>query len=589
MSIQYRVEADIDVLQTPLVSSILQLITVFSDPTDSHTLSRVLYIPWIGLDPIDCAHIIKCFSGKRSHDKIYLIDILQNKKELESIGVKNTKDIMLFAQYISDCHRDFHSSEPTILFDTIVQHARFGPYVSLTGETIQESLSLIQVLYENIQSFISSNPNSHLSDYYTSLQTLIKHGKKLTQHIHAGAQGFVRIMTAHKSKGLEFDHVFIPYLVNKHWGNKTNSDSIKILDRVFGITESVDTNSDERRLLYVALTRARLQIHLSYSQTSDSAKEIAPSQFIAELPIENFTVVDTTAIHAEYESACLERYSTVVTASQSNKERFHQYIIELLDSRPLSATHLNNYLADPWQYIFQNLIRVPAMQNASMIYGTAVHRAIETAYTLQQTTGDVDIDSVFAQFRRVLDTSPLSEADHARLSVIGPELITNWISAHVSELKLYGYNELGIRGVIVPGIGLTLSGQIDRLEYINNSQTFVRVIDFKTGKTKTRTDVAGEIKSSDGNYYRQLCFYKLLLDNYRDGMYKMEQGSIAFIEPKSNGEYIEHTFVIPESDIVGLVETIAKMESDLRAGLYWDHIPDPKKCNFVDLVTRLQQ
>ena len=107
----------------------------------------------------------------------------------------------------------------------------------------------------------------------------------------------------------------------------------------------------------------------------------------------------------------------------------------------------------------------------------------------------------------------------------------------------------------------------------------VRVIDYKTGKPKTRNDIEGNTASSDGNYKRQLVFYKLLLD--KEGKRDMKDGVIQFIEPDDRGKMHREEFEITP----GEVKVLEKLSDGCRArnsgSSFWNkgcHEPDCKYC-----------
>ena len=150
-------------------------------------------------------------------------------------------------------------------------------------------------------------------------------------------------------------------------------------------------------------------------------------------------------------------------------------------------------------------------------------------------------------------------------------------------------SETSIKGIIIPRCDLVLSGKIDRFEFVDNSDSRVRVIDFKTGNPKSRNEILGQTKKSDGNYYRQLQFYALLLRYFEDGAYYLEETVIHFVEQNKSGVYKEESFVIPSKEVDELEETIRRVERELRSGQYWDHVPtDPDACHFIDFVKRIK-
>jgi DNA helicase II / ATP-dependent DNA helicase PcrA len=85
-----------------------------------------------------------------------------------------------------------------------------------------------------------------------------------------------RLMTVHTSKGLEFDYVFIAGLEDSLFPHKMNDSK----------NENDEDSEEERRLFYVALTRARKKVYLSYAslRTIYGSKEVKmPSEFILDI------------------------------------------------------------------------------------------------------------------------------------------------------------------------------------------------------------------------------------------------------------------------------------------------------------------
>ena len=133
-----------------------------------------------------------------------------------------------------------------------------------------------------------------------------------------------------------------------------------------------------------------------------------------------------------------------------------------------------------------------------------------------------------------------------------------------------------------------INGKLDRIEFLNSAKdaltkddAAVTVIDYKTGKPKTRNDIEGNTQSSDGNYKRQLVFYKLLLD--RQGDYDMASGAIEFIEPDEKGKYHREVFVIEPQEIAGLENVIRTVANEIRTLAFWNRTCGRPECEFCAL------
>ena len=81
-------------------------------------------------------------------------------------------------------------------------------------------------------------------------------------------------MTAHKSKGLEFPHVFVVGAIDSAWGEKVRSRSRLIRYPANLQLQPAGTSYDERlRLFFVAMTRAKTTLTMTYSQTNDAGSD----------------------------------------------------------------------------------------------------------------------------------------------------------------------------------------------------------------------------------------------------------------------------------------------------------------------------
>ena len=101
---------------------------------------------------------------------------------------------------------------------------------------------------------------------------------------------------------------------------------------------------------------------------------------------------------------------------------------------------------------------------------------------------------------------------------------------------------------------MLLKGKLDKLEIDEDGN--VNVVDYKTSKPKSRNEIEGKTKNSKGDYKRQLVFYKLLLDKYEKGKYKMTSGEIDFTEPDDSGNYHKEKLPISEADVLILIDDI---------------------------------
>ena len=586
LHIDYVVDANADIMDSGLVRSLMDLFHCISDPHDNVYLSRIMYQNMFALPSVETSRIVRKNYDARKMD---LIDLLQDEKKLRELGIEKPKLFSSFAQRVLVWHSTMQSQLVLEFFDNLVRESHSLEYLS--SQQITDELHFLELMFHNIEQFATVHPRAYFAQYIEYIDTLYSYGKGLPVANEHSNKNAVRIMTVHKSKGLEFSHVFIPHMIDGVWGGARNQSGIDILESVFDANPSEYSDADERRLFFVALSRAKSGLHMSYSESNNEGKTTVQSRYVAELNQSGMiTPTDNTKLLAQYSSAPIERLVPAALSTSSNRNLFHQFVLDTLPRRPLAATHLNNYLADPWLYIIRNIVRLPEIQNESAMFGTAMHSAVEMLYTQYEREQIASGDLMLQHFQSKLALLPIAEHSYDRLFSRGQKAIENWFTVNSSKKPWaqVGYNELSIYGVELPNSKLILTGKIDRLDLIERTER-VRVIDYKTGEPKSRNDILGQTKTSDGNYYRQLQFYSVLMRYFKTGMYEVSESLIEFLEPNKSGKMVSESFVIPESEVDKLESTIRQFETDISAGKYWEHNPDPKKCaQYMQLIERIR-
>jgi len=268
------------------------------------------------------------------------------------------------------------------------------------------------------------------------------------------------------------------------------------------------------------------------------------------------------------------------------------FLKERLLARGFSPTGFNNYVQSPWQYYFRTLLQLPDAPSLPMLFGTAVHAGLKS-YADKLKSGEATTETAITAFVGELSHLPLSSLDRQELAKKGSEAIraylaqeaanmtspirnqiSNGASVHESELPI-------TVSLAVPGVGdVPLSGKLDRLDRLADGT--VTVIDYKTGKARSENDIKGLTKSSDGGYYRQLVFYKLLLD--KDGRYAMSEAALHFVEPDEKGKCVIRKFAITSAETAALEAELVKAAQAIADGSAFTATCDPEKCSYCDLV-----
>jgi DNA helicase II / ATP-dependent DNA helicase PcrA len=427
-----------------------------------------------------------------------------------------------------------------------------------------------------------SKINYRLSDFMGYLSLLEEHELSVKKADRGSYGDVVKLMTAHKAKGLEFETVYIIKVNDGHWGNRRTRDLFKLPVNFSSLIE--EKNQEDRKLFFVAITRAKKECIISSFALSKDGRNILPSQFISE--------IDANLLEEQKSSKVLPRLLRTLSfgRGESTPKLEIEYLKELFNEQGLSISAINNYLDCPWKYIFQNLIRIPSNPNKFQHYGNAVHDSISETINLigrdKKTSKNIFINI----FKRNILSKPLSDSDYKELLKKGVVAMSGFYEKNIDHWKKSKLiTELGVAGVFIDDGAdkVLLKGRLDLVEYMPDGS--VKVTDFKTGKPKSRNDIIGNTKNSDGNYYRQLTFYKLLLDNFDNQKYDMRLGEIYFTEPTPRGQYKSEVFEINKDEVEDLKSKVLDIATKIRNFNYWNKKCKDRKCNFCKMSELLKQ
>lgn len=356
----------------------------------------------------------------------------------------------------------------------------------------------------------------------------------------------VTLMTVHKSKGLEFDNVYIIGAIDTAWGERVRTRSRLIsYPENLPLSPAGDSLDERMRLFFVAMTRARSKLAISYASSDDSGKPTARVSYLMSdnwAPLLPEVPSNTTELEKNAE---LIWYEPIV---QPIEPDMRELLKPLLENYKLSSTHLNNFLdvsrGGPQTFLINNLLRFPQAMSPSASYGSAIHAALHRAHAhLAATKNHRPAEDILHDFEESLKTAHLSEKDfHAYLQK-GTDTLTVFLEAKYQEFTPLQKAELNFAGQSVFLNEAHLTGSLDLVDIVEGS---IIVTDYKTGKAvRSWTGKTDYEKIKLHRYKQQLMFYNLLIQHSRDyNRYSVEKGVLQFVEPTPQGEIIalEATF-----------------------------------------------
>ncbi len=431
-----------------------------------------------------------------------------------------------------------------------------------TAEAREQSSHLNQFL-SRLRRFEAGHDEPSLKHFMEEYQMERDAGEAGSLAFDADAgPDMVRIMTVHAAKGLEFTYVFVVDLADKRFPAVDRGGEIELPD---ALTKEIVPEGDihleeERRLFYVAVTRAKDGLILTSAEDYGGKTKRKPSRFLAELGL---TAEETTAEAAALPAAPVEPAVT-------------KPVYDLPDH--FSFTQLAAYDSCPLQYKFAHVLKIPVFGRPQFSFGKTMHSTLEKFMAEYAKRRGTVQPSLFGSAPAAAGTLPVSREELVKMyeeswqddwypdrptkdkyRQKGREILTlfyDQLAAEPAEPLLLE-KDFKIR------VGsYWLKGKIDR---IDRAGADVEILDYKTGKAKEDAKLRPEDK-------RQLLLYQLAagamgLKPAKLTYYYLDDGSkISFLGKPEDLEKFE-------------TETEAQIES-IRSGSFE---PTPgRQCEFCD-------
>ncbi len=394
----------------------------------------------------------------------------------------------------------------------------------------------------------------------------------------------LRALTAHGSKGLEFDYVFMPYATEEAWVGKNRGNSFVLPTKdVLG-----GDIRDMRRLFYVALTRARKHVVVLTPLEESDGKVLTPLRFISEIES------GATAV-----SVPRRKLEIKVDREKNKNVSYDSKVValakELLMKNGLSVTALNHYLECPNKFIYESILKMPQAPSISSARGTAMHEALSHIWINE---GRLELDRSEVE-KIILEVSEES-IDDTFLSKRDKELVMNDIREDApivareldTHLKTVGtvYTEKWLDGVHSAGkietdLYIPIHGKLD---VIVDTGAKVEIFDYKSKQAMSVNDIKGETKNSNGDYFRQLVFYKMLVLANPKWKLKSSTQSLVFIRPDKKERCPIVTLDVSNEDIEKVRTEIDSLAKAVWSGEILESTCGKEGCEYCSIRTLLK-
>ena len=490
----------------PFFKKTLAILKYICQPSRNvRELRKILYFDFF---EVEVSEIVK-IRNLKNDGKISIPSIAEIDKKLESIRKKVNKS-------------EKHLS-PMYVLSELLKSLSIDEYIMKSTEKYH-LVSVLNELYKLMLTECLLHPKLTVKGFLNQLSALQEMRISLPiEELSGSPSNCVQLMTAHGSKGLEFEHVFMMKCNDgkkkiESWpGGENNSGRFSYPPSLNGKDENESQLKEEenRRLFYVAMTRAKKVLHLSYSDDFDK------THFINEF--EDF--IDEVEVKESFEDC--QSVNKVVIPKFSD-----DVLNEVLGELSLSVSTLNAFLKCPLSFYFNKGLKLPSETNEAMVFGSIIHEVLEKIYipvddsqSSELTTKTVlSLEEALKLFETIFeDKSYQLSSDRVKRDAYtrARKIIENLykkpgylkdgviaVEQHIKGIKLGDIlNTTGESDIS----DVELNGKIDKIEC---EEGVIRLIDYKTGKAKNAKDKLvppSEKEPFGGDYWRQAVFYYILV------------------------------------------------------------------------------
>lgn len=267
-SIPYRVVGGIKFYSRKEIKNCIAYLRLLQNPNDDLALERIVDVPPRGIGQ---ATIEKAKMIARENNESLLVGLA---RVADQSFPKLAKKISSFIDMMMNLAEIARTEDVVHVVRLMLEKTGYLDYLkmddSLEG---QERVENLEALIASVQDFVETTGLHDLKSFLD--------GVSLVQPTDEPEKEAVNLMTVHSAKGLEFDCVFVCGLEEElfpHVNSMGNQYSLE----------------EERRLMYVAMTRARDILYLTYSATRTKIRGIIrtiPSRFLKEIPKSEIEVI----------------------------------------------------------------------------------------------------------------------------------------------------------------------------------------------------------------------------------------------------------------------------------------------------------
>jgi DNA helicase-2/ATP-dependent DNA helicase PcrA len=351
----------------PEIRLLIAFLRTVAHPDDSVSLH---YLASSDIYQVPVVELTKCATyADRKHR--WLFDVLRrvpDEIELAEEGAGAIRRLVADLERYMELARETPTGE--LLYQFLVDSGLMTRYAKAPAELEQE-VQNVSKFFTRVRDASRVLKYDNVREFVNHLDALIEAGEDPAVAEADVDTPAVHVLTVHKAKGLEWPVVFLVNCVQNKFPSTRRAEPIEIPPAL--IKDTLPTGDfheqEERRLFYVGMTRAKEALYLTSAEDMGGRRKWKVSQFVLEaldLPRDAARPFRASALEE------LRRHAPPPGLAGP-------LLDPLPDDAELVVSHkqVDDYETCPLKYQYVHVLRVPLRQHHSIVYGDAIHRAVE--------------------------------------------------------------------------------------------------------------------------------------------------------------------------------------------------------------------
>ncbi len=541
----------------PLILDILAWFRCLDDYHESSAMYRILNYKIWDIDSTDITNL-NYWSYRKGYS---LYETCRQAKTISNITEKTHQKIANILTLIDkESSLAKKSLKTSILLQNFLNETGYLKELTRVDSLEnKESIFILNQFNKKIIDFEKAEINSELKDFMELINMELEAGEEgdLKQDFENSSPDSIKITTVHGSKGLEFKYVFVVNLVDRKFPSDNRSDLLELPEELIKekIPEGDIHLQEERRLFYVAVTRAKRGLFLTSALDCGGARLKKPSRFLME--------VAEDGLNLSVEPISLKQAIKPVK-HKNNQENLKPLINQI---KTFSFTQLEGFKKCPYQYRFSHVLKIPTQGKPQFSFGKTMHLVMQKFFILvdylnrndsiKKLTWE-DVEQIYKDC--FIDDWYKDREEKEKYYQKGLKSLKSFFEDWLKNPYFSKYLEHGFTFKI--NNEYSLRGSIDRIDDFEDG---IKLIDYKTGSAK-------DTLSSDDK--EQLLIYQMAAEKILNK--KVVQ--LAFYYFQNNQE---KTFIGKSQDLDKLREKIIERIEQIKKGEF-PPSPDKEKCKWCD-------